>query len=187
MAFITALWLPILVCAVGVFVASSVIHMVFKWHSSDYLKLGNEDEVRAAIRASSPGPGQYAVPYCGDMKLMGSPEMQKKFTEGPIAWVTLRAPGMPAMGPMLGQWFVLNLVVAALAGYIASKTLLPVPVTFLGICREVGVITFLAYAGGSVSNGIWMGKPWSSVAKEVLDAIIYGAVSALVFAWLWPH
>ena len=187
MPFITELWLPIVVAAVGVFIASSLIHMVFKWHNSDYLKFANEDDVRAAIRAASPPPGQYAVPYCSDMKQMGSPEMQKKFTEGPIAWVTLRAPGMPSMGPMLGQWFVMNLVVAAFAGYVASKTLTIYSASFLGVCREVGVLTFLAYAGGSVSNGIWMGKPWRSVAKEVLDAIIYGAVSGLVFAWLMPH
>lgn len=187
MAFITELWLPIVVSAVGVFIASSLIHMVLKWHNSDYLKLANEDDVRAAIRATSPGPGQYAIPYCADMKQMGSPEMQKKFTEGPIGWLTLRAPGMPSMGPMLGQWFVLNLVIAALVAYVASRTLLLFHPTFLGVCREVGVMTFLAYAGGSVSSGIWMGKPWSSVGKEVLDALIYGAVSALVFAWLWPH
>jgi hypothetical protein len=187
MPFITELWLPIVVSAVGVFIASSLIHMVFKWHNSDYLKLANEDDVRAVVRAASPPPGQYAIPYCSDMKQMGSPEMQKKFTEGPIAWLTVRPTGMPRMGPMLGQWFVLNLVVAALAAYVASKTLAQFPATFLGICREVGVITFLAYAGGSVSHGIWMGKPWSSVAKEVLDAIIYGVVSALAFAWLWPH
>ena len=187
MDFITQLWLPIVVAAVGVFVASSLIHMVFKWHNSDYHGLANEDEVRAAIRAKSPGPGQYAIPYCADFKEMGKPEMQQKLRDGPVAWLTVRPSGMFSMGPMLGQWFVMNLVVAALVAYIASKTLALMPSTFLGICREVGVMTFLAYAGGSVANGIWMGKPWSSVAKEVLDAFIYGVVSALAFAWLWPH
>ncbi|HEX4780301.1 MAG TPA: hypothetical protein VH301_06080 [Usitatibacter sp.] len=187
MQFITELWLPIVVSAVGVFVASSLIHMVFKWHNSDYRQLPNEEEARAVLRATSAAPGMYAIPYCADMKQMGSPEMQRKYTEGPIAVITTRAPGKPNMGPMLGQWFVLNLVVAALAAYVASKTLALMPSTFLGICREVGVITFLAYAGGSVSGGIWMGKPWGSVGKEVLDAFIYGVVSALVFAWLWPQ
>jgi len=187
MTFITLLWLPIVVAAVGVFVASSLIHMVFKWHNSDYRGFPNEDEVRAAMRAGSPAPGQYVLPYCADMKQMASPEMQRKYTEGPIAMVALKAPGPPNMGPMLGQWFLMNLVVAALVGYVASKTLLPTPITFLGICRDVGIMTFLAYAGGSVSHGIWMGKPWGSVAKESLDAFIYGTVSALAFAWLWPQ
>jgi hypothetical protein len=44
------LWLPILLSAVCVFAASSLIHMVVKWHASDYNPLSNEDEVRAAIR-----------------------------------------------------------------------------------------------------------------------------------------
>ena len=42
--------------------------MVFKWHNSDYRKLANEDEVRAAIRSASPAPGQYIIPYCADPK-----------------------------------------------------------------------------------------------------------------------
>ena len=39
----------------------------------------------------------------------------------------------------------------------------------------------------SVSSAIWMGKPWASAAKEVLDAFIYGLVTALIFGWLWPR
>ena len=48
---IAHLWMPILVTAVLIFVASSLIHMVFKWHNSDYRKFDNEDDVRAAVRA----------------------------------------------------------------------------------------------------------------------------------------
>ena len=36
------LWLPILATAVMIFIASSLIHMVFKWHNADYRKLANE-------------------------------------------------------------------------------------------------------------------------------------------------
>jgi len=35
--------------------------------------------------------------------------------------------------------------------------------------------------------GIWMGKPWSSVIKDLADALIYGLLSAGVFGWLWPR
>ena len=45
---------------------------------------------------------------------------------------------------------------------------------------------FLTYFGGSVQMAIWMGKPWSTVAKDLLDSLIYGTISALVFMWLWP-
>ena len=81
---ITQLWMPNVATAVFIFIASSLIHMVFKWHNSDYRKLANEDDVRAALRATSPGPGQYIVPHCADMKDMAAEAMQKKFIEGPI-------------------------------------------------------------------------------------------------------
>ncbi len=163
--------------------------MVFKWHKSDYNKLANEDEVRGVIRASGAAPKQYVVPYCADMKDLQNPEMQKKFEEGPIAFITLKAPGTPKMGGAMGMWFAYTFVIGAIAAYVAQKTLMPAgpDVHFLQICRVVGVITFLAYVGGSIQNGIWMGKPWSSVAKEILDGAIYAAVTALTFAWLWPH
>ena len=56
MAMLAQLWLPIVLSAVGVFVASSLIHMLFKWHNRDYRKLPNEDAVRAAINAGQPAP-----------------------------------------------------------------------------------------------------------------------------------
>jgi hypothetical protein len=48
------------------------------------------------------------------------------------------------------------------------------------------VTTFLAYGVGSVSNGVWMGRSPASVGKDLLDALIYGLVSGLIFAYLWP-
>ena len=72
MTFLAQLWLPIVASAVLVFIASSLVHMVIKWHNADYRKLANEDEVRAAVRAGGPAPGQYVIPYCADMKDMGT-------------------------------------------------------------------------------------------------------------------
>ncbi len=184
MDFITLLWMPIVVSAVLVFIASSLIHMVFQWHKTDYHKLANEDEARAALRAAP--PAQYMIPHCAGMKEMKTPEMTKKFQEGPIAWITVRPPGAPRMGSALGLWFAFSLAIGAIAAYIAQKTLPPMPATnFLQVCRVVGAIAFLAYAGGSVQMGIWMGKPWGSVAKDVVDGAIYAAITAVTFGWLW--
>ena len=189
MEFVTLLWLPVVASTVLVFVASSVIHMVVQWHKSEYGKLANEDEVRTAVRASGASPGLYVLPHCPDMKSLQTPEMQKKFTEGPIAFITLKQPGPPKMGGALVMWFVFILVVTAIAAYVAQKTLAPfaADLTFMRICRVVGAVTFLAYVGGTIQNGIWMGKPWSAVAKEVADGAIYAAITALAFGWLWPH
>src|SRR3954462_1133308 len=120
---VTALWLPIIVSAVLVFAASSLIHMVLKWHMGDYRQMPDEDTVRAAIRAASPSPGQYFLPYCADHKLMRTPEFQKKFAEGPVAMMTVRPNGFPGMGGALGGWFVYNVVISAVAAWLACAAL----------------------------------------------------------------
>src|SRR5450631_2533886 len=186
MSYIAELWIPIVLSAVLIFVASSLIHMVFKWHNSEYWKLSNEDEVRAVVRAGSPAPGQYVIPHCADMKAMGSPEMQQKFAEGPCAFLTVRASGTPKMGSALGMWFAYVLAVCLIAAYVGNKSL-GEGASFFQVGRLVGALSFLSYAGGSVQYGIWMGKPWSSVAKDVLDAIIYAVIAGATFGWLWPR
>jgi hypothetical protein len=183
---ITQLWMPILATAVLIFIASSLIHMVFKWHNSDYRQLNNEDEVRAAIRAGSPAPGQYVLPYCMDMKDMSGELMQQKFREGPVALLTVKASGMPGMGKPLGLWFLFCLAIAALAGQLAMGAFAVGRQHAHDAGHLVGMISFLAYFGGSVQLAIWMGKPWGAVARDLLDALIFGTISALVFMWLWP-
>ena len=178
--------IPIALSAIGVFVMSSLIHMVFKWHNSEYHGFANEEEVRRVVRAANAAPGQYILPYCPDHNDLKKPEVQQKFVEGLIAFVNVMKPGAPNMGPMLGQWFALNVVVAILVGYLAMKTL-PAGLSFLAVAREVSIVTFLAYAGGSISHAIWMGKPKSAAVKECLDAFLYGLVTAIAFGMLWPR
>lgn len=45
---IVALWLPILVSAIFVFVVSAIIWMAIPWHKSDFNKTRGEEGVRAA-------------------------------------------------------------------------------------------------------------------------------------------
>lgn len=179
------LWLPIVVAAVLVFIASSLIHMVFKWHNSDYRKLANEDDVQAVMRTGAPARGMYTIPHCTDMKAMQDEAMQKKLNDGPVVFMTVMRNGPPRMGAALGLWFLLNLAIAAIAGAVALHAF-GLSIEPARAACAVGTISFLAYGGGGVQAGIWMGKPWGSVAKDLLDALIYGAVSALAFWWLWP-
>ncbi|MBI2516832.1 MAG: hypothetical protein HYV95_07935 [Opitutae bacterium] len=181
-----SLWLPILLSAVVVFVISSLIHMVLKWHASDYGRLANEDAVRDAIRTGNPTPGHYVVPYCADMKDMGSEAMMKKYTEGPVGHFTLGPTGALNMGKYLGQWFSWSLVIAAVAGYLAWR------VSGLGhehaarAAKWAASITFIAHGFGTVTESIWMMRPWSSSAKYLLDSVLYAVGTAAVFYWLWP-
>ncbi len=183
---LASLWLPILLSAVFVFIASSLIHMVFKYHNSEYHKLANEDEVREAIRKDNPAPGQYVLPYCSDMKDMGSEEMKKKYVDGPLGFILLRPNGVPGMGSSLISWFLFTTVVALFAGYIGYVTL-PMKTHYLTVFRVVGSAAFMAYGLGAIPGAIWMGRPWSAVIKELVDAVIYALLTAGTFGWLWPR
>ena len=183
---LSALWLPILLSAVLVFVSSTLIHMVLKYHASDYRVLPNEDAFRASFKGVNAPPGQYIIPHISDMKQMGSPEHLAKLAEGPVAVLNLRPNGVVGMGKSLSQWFVFSLVVSAFVAFIAS-TVLPVGTTYMMVFHTVGLIAWLGYAAGQLPAAIWMGKPWSIAAKEVLDGLIYGLVTAGAFGWLWPR
>lgn len=186
MITLAQLWLPIVVATVGVFVASSLIHMVLKWHNSDYRKLANEDEVRAALRKSATTPGQYVIPHCTSMKEAQGPEMQKKFTEGPVAFLLVRANGAPNMGASLGQWFGLNAVIAVLIACMGAHAL-PMGARFADVACLAGSAALLAHGAGAVTGAIWMGRSWRSAGIDLLDAVIYAAVTAVSFGFLWPH
>ncbi|MFT3807062.1 hypothetical protein [Arenimonas sp.] len=185
MHMLPAVWLPILVAAIGVFVASALIHMLFRWHHSDFRRLPDEDAAAAALRSKPLPPGQYTLPYCDGMKEMQTEEMQKRYRDGPIAVLIVRKPGIPGMGPILFQWFLLNLAIATIAAMLVLQVVgLQAHPHAAG--HLVGMISLLAYGCGSVTNGIWFAKPWGTVAKDLLDALIYGTVSAFAFVWLWP-
>ncbi|HET8715526.1 MAG TPA: hypothetical protein VFM16_06865 [Holophagaceae bacterium] len=186
MVSLAHLWLPILLSAVFVFVASSLIHMVLKWHNSDYHGLGNEDEVRAAVRKADAAPGMYVIPYCKEMKDMGSEDMQRKFKEGPVGFLILRQPGPMAMGKNLVQWFLFCAVTSFFCAYLAGHVL-PAGTPYLTVFRVIGTAAFMAYSFGSLSMAIWWGQPWGAALKDILDGLIYGLVTAGTFGWLWPH
>ena len=186
MVSLGALWLPILLSAVLVFVLSSIIHMVLGYHRTDYTRLPNEDAIREAIRSGNPAPAQYIIPYAMNPKEMESPEMKRKLAEGPIGVLNLKPSGSYGMGSYLVQWFVFTLVVSFFVAYVASHAL-PPGAPYLKVFQIVGTVGFLAYAAGQLPAAIWMGKPWSIAAKEVLDGLIYGLVTAGTFGWLWPR
>jgi hypothetical protein len=70
--------------------------------------------------------------------------------------------------------------------YLAGHTL-PPGAHYRAVFRVAGTGAFLAYGLGNLSNGIWKGQPWSVVIKEVIDGLVYAALTAGTFAWLWPR
>lgn len=181
-----ALWLPILLSAVVVFIISSLVHMVFKWHASDYAAFPNEDAVSAAIRAGNPKPGRYVMPHCSDMKDMANPEMVRKYQEGPVGHLTIGPNGVPNMGKYLGMWFLLCLLVSAVAAVLASQIFSLDPDRARAAGKLAFAVSFVGYGFGTLQESIWMMRPWSSSAKYLLDSALYALGTGLVFWWLWP-
>ncbi|MEX0691762.1 MAG: hypothetical protein WD043_07975 [Gemmatimonadales bacterium] len=185
MVTIMSLWLPILLSAVGVFIVSSIIHMLLGYHASDFAAVPNEAQARAAIGALNIPPGDYSLPKASSMKEMGDPAFVEKMTKGPVLMMTVFPNGSLGMGKQLTHWFLFSVVIAVFAAYLASRTLEP-GAEYLAVFRVVGAFTFAAYGLGEVPASIWYRRKWSSTAKNLFDALLYGLVTAGVFGWLWP-
>lgn len=185
MVSLAALWLPILLSAVIVFIASSILHMVLPYHKNDYSKLPDEEKVVAALRGMTLPRGLYIFPYCTHQE-MKKPEMVEKYKKGPVGHMTIFPSGQINMGKYLGQWFVYCLIVAFFAAYLASRTLMP-GTHYLQVFRVVGTAAFMAFGIGTLANGIWKGQPWGMTIKETVDGLIYGLLTAGTFGWLWPR
>lgn len=185
MLSLTALWLPILLSAVVVFVASSILHMALKYHNREYRRLPDEDGVLAALGTARPSPGFYMFPYASDPKECSTPAMAEKFKRGPVGTMNINPDGPPAMGPALALWFGFCLLVSVFVAYLASRTLAG-GTPYLQVFRVAGCAGFMAYALAHLSDGIWKMKPWSMVLKHACDGLVYGLLTGGVFGWLWP-
>jgi len=186
MTGINALWLPILLSAVIVFVVSSIIHMVLPWHKTDYPKVPNEDRVRDALRPLAIPPGDYMIPRPLSMQEMKSPEFIEKLNQGPVMVVTVMPNGPGSMAKNLVLWFLYCVVVGFFASYIASRAL-PPGAPYLRVFQFAGVTAFIGYALALWQMSIWYRRDWSTTIKSTVDGFIYALLTAGTFGWLWPH
>ena len=182
---LTALWLPIALSSIIVFVASSIMHMLLPYHRGDYRQLPEEDKLLAALRAAGLQRGLYIFPY-STHKEMKAPAMIEKYKQGPVGMLTVFPSGPPAMPKFLGLWFAYSLIIGFFVAYLTGRTVAP-GANYLVVFRVAGTAAFLAYGLGNLSNGIWKGQPWGMTLKEVIDGLVYGLLTAGTFGWLWPH
>jgi len=186
MVTIASLWLPILLSAVIVFVASSILHMVMTYHRTDYRRLPDENAVLTAMREKSVPPGYYAFPHHRGPKEMKTPEMMEKFQKGPVGFMAIIPSGPPAMGKYLGMWFGYCILMGVLVAYITGRTLSH-EAHYLTVFRVAGAVAFMGYSIGRIQDSIWMGMPWSTTIKHLVDGLIYSLLTAGTFGWLWPR
>ncbi len=182
---VMSLWIPILIAAVFVFVASSIIHMVLRYHDSDFSRIPSEEAVMDALRGFDIPPGEYVFPRPSNSKEMGTPEFIDKMKKGPVAFMTVMESGPPSMGKSLVLWFLYSIVVGIFAAYIAGRALGP-GAHYLAVFRFVGATAFIGYSLALLQGSIWYKRAWSSTIKSVVDGLVYGLLTAGVFGWLWP-
>ncbi len=185
MVSLTALWLPILLSAIIVFVASSIMHMLLPYHRSDYKQLPDEEKVLTALRGAGLTRGLYVFPFCTHQN-MKSPEVLAKYNQGPVGMITVMPSGPPVMPKFLGLWFAYCVVIGLLVAYLTGHTVAP-DARYPAVFRVAGTAAFLAYGVGQLSNGIWKGQTWSMTLKEVFDGLVFGLLTAGTFGWLWPR
>ena len=179
------LWLPILVSAVLVFVASSFIWMATPIHKHDYKNPGDKESgLLDAFRRAGLAPGMYNLPWC-DHKNMKDPAMQAKLQAGPWALVTVFGQAHN-MGKMLGLWFVHLVIVSVFVGYIASHAGLGRGAEYFSVFRIAGTAALMAYAGYALPMTIWHGMPKNQLPGRLIDGVVYSLLTAGAFAGLWP-
>ncbi len=185
MVSIFSLWLPILLAAVLVFVASSVIHMLLKYHQSDFSPVPDEDGVMDALRPFNLPPGEYVIPHAVGRAERESEEFKDKANKGPVAFLNIFPNGMPEMGRSLVEWFIYCVIVGIFAAYIASRIVAPGG-DYLEVFRFAGTTAFIGYSLALMQNSIWYKRSWSATLKSMADGLLYGLLTGGAFGWLWP-
>jgi len=182
---VTALWLPILLSAVLVFLASFIMHMVLTYHRSDYRQLPDEDRVTDALRSAAVTRGPaYFFPYFAFKDMKSAPVIEK-LERGPVGLLTVLPSGPPAMGKNMVQWFLYCLMISVLAAYLSARTLAPAT-AFSQVFCVVGITALLGYGAAHAQESIWNGRSWVVTGKHLFDSVIYAALTAVTFSWLWP-
>jgi hypothetical protein len=182
---LVGLWAPIVLSAVLVFVASSLVWNVLGAHKWHLRSLPDEAGLREAIARQALAPGQYSIPY-GTEAAMKDPAFREKLAQGPVAVLVVRKPGLPNMAKFLGSWFAYLLCVSYVVAFVLGQTF-GRGTPYMNVFLVAGAVAFAAYSLGQVPNAIWWGRPWKSALKEVADGVVYAALTAGSFGWLWPR
>jgi len=187
MTALYSLWIPILLSAVVVFIASSLIHMALtSWHKNDFKKIPDEDRFRQVVGPLALPPGDYIVPYAGTMDEMKTSGFAQKRVQGPVLLMTVMQPGKINMGPYLVKWFIFTIVISFLAAYVASAAL-PPGTEYLRVFQIAGATAFIGYTAATWPLSIWYHRDWAATIRSTIDGLVYALLTAGIFGWLWPH
>ena len=184
MDLLTPLWLPILLSAVVVWVASAIVWMALPHHKRDFIALPDEDGFMEHVRKSGLGPGNYVFPDFRGRDAMKSEKVCKALESGPVGHLSLW-PTPLTMGGKMVATFVVFLVVSTLIAYL-TRVALPGAAPFGKVFQVATTAGVLAYCFSFIPNAVWFGAYRRTIVAGIVDGVVYGVITGAIFAWRWP-
>jgi hypothetical protein len=177
---------PIGLAALLVLIANALAWIVLPYHRSDMRELPDEPAALEALGRHPLPAGIYRFPFAADPKTVYDPVFMEKLSRGPVGLLTITRPGSFSLGRALGFSLLYYLGVSLWVAYLTGRTL-PAGTDALHVFRVAGTMAVAAYTGALLPGSIWWGRPWSHTAKDLAEGTVYGLVTAVTFAWLWPR
>lgn len=181
---LAGLWIPIVISALAVFTVSSV-GRVLVWHRlRNWKALPEEAATVEHLQKSGIAPGLYRFPETHPHNSAEAEESRlHRMNTGPWGTVNIRA-RQPSPGSALVQSLAFCLVTSVFVAYLATLALDPGD-EFSEVFQVSGTAGLMAYAFGGVPNAIWLGQSFRSTVMDVVDGVILGLITGVVFAAFW--
>lgn len=183
MVSIVELWLPILLGAVLVFIASAVIWMATPLHKEDIKPAPEALEGPVGQLGLAPGTYMFPMPEGGN-KDFKDPAFVARFDKGPWGVLTVWK-GKPNFGLNLLRTFIVYLVIMIFVAYVAGRASTP-GAPYMDVFQVAGAAAVLGFTFGGLPNDIFFGKPARFVVTGLIEAAIFATLTAGVFAGFWP-
>jgi len=184
MEFVQSLWLPIVLSAVAVWIASTLAWVALPHHKNDFVALPDEDAFANFVREQGIPPGNYVFPDFRTREAMKSEKVARALEQGPVGHLSVWKTPLTMGGTMLATLLV-HLVVCTLIAYL-TRAAIPGPAAFASVFRISATAGVLAYTFASIPNALWFGSYRRTILATVVDGVIFGLVIGAVFSASWP-
>jgi hypothetical protein len=160
---------------------------VLPFHIREHRPLSTEADLVAALRRDSPAPGVYSFPFLGPHRALSErADVAANLARGPVGYLVIGKSGPPGIVLPLVQHFLYFILVATLAGYIASISGIKHGDNYAAVFRIVTIVSTAALTLGAAPLSMWFSRPWKSWLLQCVDGFACGLASGAIFASYWP-
>ncbi|QDU86905.1 hypothetical protein Pla175_02590 [Pirellulimonas nuda] len=173
------LWLPIVVGAAAVHIASTLAWTALPHHVPEWRPLPGEGELIAVLKKIAAPAGQYVFPHPKDPH----PDQQAPDPNAPCQGNLIVYDKPVSMGAAIGKTLAFFFVATFVIGYLASLGLSPAS-TKLDVFRFVFVAGLLTHVAARFPGAFWFKR---KTLLDSIDGTVYALLTAGAFVWLWPY